>query len=111
MVALDGVVDSAAVAKAGGALRRLAQRRRPFIVDLNGLTLLDAGGILGLIGILQEADDGQGRLALVCCRPTGLRLLQRWRVVELAPVFVTVEAAIDEAAASDRRSSEGPPLV
>ena len=95
VVALHGAVDTATLARQAEALRRLARRPRPFVLDLGGLTLLDADALRRLVSALKLAGAGRGRLAVVCGRSSGMCLLHRWRIAELAPLFRTVDAAVE----------------
>lgn len=105
VVALHGAVDAAALAGQAESLRRLARRPRPLILDLGGLTLLDANAVRHLVRALEVSGAGRGRLAVVCGRSSGLRLLHHWRISELAPLFRTVEQAVDECTSQSRATS------
>lgn len=95
VVAFQGAVDVTTLARHAESLRRLARRPRPLILDVGGLTLLDADAVRRLVSALKLSGAGRGRLAVVCGRSSGLRLLHRWRISELAPLFRTVDAAVE----------------
>jgi anti-anti-sigma factor len=71
VVAIDGVVDLAAVGRLHGELTR-AVRRHPgatLVVDLDAVDVLDDAGLGILLGAAAAARDAGGDLEVVATRP------------------------------------------
>jgi anti-anti-sigma factor len=71
VVAVDGVVDLAAVATLHGDLTRTIRRHpgRTVIVDLDAVASIDDTGLGVLMGAAAAARDAGGELIVVCTRP------------------------------------------
>lgn len=86
MVSVEGVVDLATLGRLHGALHRavLAHPGRTLRVDLDGVSVLDDGGLGVLVGAAAAARERGGDIELVC---TGPALRQRLTATRLDRIF------------------------
>lgn len=90
-IALDGVVDLAAVPTLRDALHKamLDHPGTTMLVDLDGVVAFDDSGLGIIIGAAATARDRGGDIELVCTSPTIRQYLARTRLDQLLTVRVT----------------------
>ncbi len=97
----DGELDAASVTAFRDALAAAAEHP-VVIVDLSDVPFLDSSALGALIGGIRRVRDRDGKVAVVCSRPTVLRVLQTTGFDRMVPVAESVGSALaaldDEAA-------------
>ena len=96
-VVLRGELDIMDAASAAVALSAIATRERMIIVDLAGLTFLDASGMAALMLARKRARDAGGDLLLVPAQRQVLRVLAVAQLINVLSVHACVEDAASTA--------------
>jgi anti-sigma B factor antagonist len=101
VVALRGELDLADAARVAAALAVVVAREPEIIVDLAGLEFIDSSGLAALARGRKLALLADGDLLLAAPQPRVRRVLTITRLIDVLPVY----ASVDEAA----RRTRGPP--
>ncbi|MBZ4321489.1 STAS domain-containing protein [Streptomyces huiliensis] len=89
-IELSGEIDILAEQELGPRLEALAGRRRAdLVIDLRGVTFLDASGLRLLLRVRNRVARGGGRLRVVRGGPRVSKVI---RIVRLEPVFHWLDA-------------------
>lgn len=94
-----GELDAASVADFRAALAGLANGSN-LIIDLGGVPFMDSAGLGALIGGIRRTREAGGEVALVCSRPTLLRLLETTGFDRIVAVVGDTDAALGSFTAS-----------
>lgn len=101
VLALAGELDLTGRGLLRAELARLAEQEPPLLVlDLGGLTFIDAGGLGALVAARKQLAAWSGRLLLAGASARVCRLLRIARLAESLPVHGSVEEAVAAAALS-----------
>jgi anti-anti-sigma factor len=108
VVVVRGELDLAAAPGAAWHLIAAVVACGPLaIVDLAGLESLGYGGLGVLVRLLKWARGAGGEMCLAAPQPQVRRVLNDTGLIDVFPVFPTVE----QAAGSTRRAQPGPPVA
>lgn len=88
-----GELDAFTVSQFRQALAEMASNHR-LIIDMSGVPFVDSAGLGALIGGIRRARELGGDVAVVCNRPTLVRLLRTTGFDRIVTVAATVEDAI-----------------
>jgi anti-sigma B factor antagonist len=99
----DGVLEASTVSTFRQTLAGLISSSR-LILDLSGINFIDSAGLGALIGAIRRTRECGGQVAVVCNRPTLVRLLRSCGLERIVTVAETTNAAAS-ALASDRAGS------
>ena len=95
VLALVGEFDITGRPRFREEVARLAAQRPPLLIlDLQGLTFIDARGLGALVHARTRAAAWSGRLLLVAATPRVRRVLRVAGLAETMPVYESVEEAI-----------------
>jgi anti-sigma B factor antagonist len=79
------------------------------VLDLTAVEFIDSTGLSVLLNGLRRVTRRQGRLALVCCNPTVLRLFEITRLDSTFDIFDSRDAALAHVRQPGGGSSDGAP--
>ena len=88
----DGVLDAFTVSTFRQIMAGIASSSQ-LILDLSGITFIDAAGLGALVGAIRRTRECGGQVAVVCNRPTLVRLLRSNGFDRIVTVAETMNAA------------------
>lgn len=90
-----GEVDAVTAPQLGRRLLGLADEgKKGVVVDLSSVTFMDSTGLGVILNSLKALASRRGKLVLVCPNERVLRPFQVTGLVELIPIFPSLQAAI-----------------
>ncbi|MGW7821574.1 anti-sigma factor antagonist [Streptomyces puniciscabiei] len=96
VIALRGEIDIVAAAEIIPVLDTVTEPAAPsVIVSLLDVDFFDCSGLRLLCRARRRAEERGGRLVLVCTHPLTLRILQIVHLMEVFPVYETLDEALD----------------
>ena len=93
VVSLRGELDVVEAASVAAALAAVAGREREMIIDLAGLEFIDSSGLAALAFVRAQARRSGGDVVLAAPREQVTRLLTLTRLIDVFPVYASVEQA------------------
>lgn len=105
IVVLSGDLDIVDAAGVAGALAVVAARDPEIIVDLAGLEFIDSSGVAALARGRKLARHAGGDLLLAAPQHEVLRVLTRTRLIDVFPVYPSVDEAARTAGLSRRAAA------
>lgn len=89
-----GELDAYTVAQFREALNELVDSSA-LLIDLSEVPFMDSAGLGALIGGIRKIRDNEGRVAVVCSRPTLTRLLHTTGFDRIVPVTESMQDGVD----------------
>lgn len=90
----SGDLDAYSVGAFREALNRLASNPR-LLIDLSGVPFMDSAGLGALIGGIRRVREAEGRVVVICNRPSLIRLLHTTGFDRIVPITESVDEALD----------------
>jgi anti-sigma B factor antagonist len=72
----------------------VAQGQRHLVIDLDGVDFLDSTGLGVLVGTLKRLRSQDGTLALVCSRPSILKVFEITELTKIFDMHPSIDAAL-----------------
>ena len=91
----SGDLDAYSVGAFREALNRLATTPR-LVIDLSDVPFMDSAGLGALIGGIRRVREAEGRVAVVCSRPSLTRLLHTTGFDRIVPITESLDEALEE---------------
>jgi anti-sigma B factor antagonist len=88
----DGALDAFTVSTFRQIMAGIASSSQ-LIFDLSGITFIDAAGLGALVGAIRRTRECGGQVAVVCSRPTLVRLLRSNGFDRIVTIAETMNAA------------------
>ena len=92
-----GELDIYTVSRLRALVTGVAGTAGVVVLDLDGVTFIDAAGLAAVVGALRRARDTGGGLIVVCTREPVLRALRSAGLLGVLDIRDTVEAALEAA--------------
>ncbi|MCP5029438.1 MAG: STAS domain-containing protein [Actinomycetia bacterium] len=89
-----GELDAYTVAQFRESLNELVDSSA-LLIDLSEVPFMDSAGLGALIGGIRKIRDNEGRVAVVCSRPTLTRLLHTTGFDRIVPVTESMQDGVD----------------
>ncbi|WP_334141878.1 STAS domain-containing protein [Rhabdothermincola sp.] len=95
VIAVTGELDVATAPRLRQeAIRVVAEGNHRLVIDLGGVDFLDSTGLGVIIGILKRVRSHSGELTVVGLTPKVRKVFEVTRVLEILPIFDTVDDAM-----------------
>jgi anti-sigma B factor antagonist len=90
----SGDLDAYSVGSFREALNKLVASPR-LVIDLSGVPFMDSAGLGALIGGIRRVREAEGRVVVVCNRPSLSRLLHTTGFDRIVPITESLDDALD----------------
>ncbi len=90
----SGDLDAYSVGAFREALNRLATAPH-LVIDLSNVPFMDSAGLGALIGGIRRVREAEGRVAVVCKRPSLTRLLHTTGFDRIVPITESLDEALE----------------
>ncbi|MDA3038058.1 MAG: STAS domain-containing protein [Actinomycetota bacterium] len=90
----SGDLDAYSVGVFREALNRLATSPR-LVIDLSNVPFMDSAGLGALVGGIRRVREAEGRVAVVCSRPSLTRLLHTTGFDRIVPIIESLDDVLD----------------